>query len=58
MIGNVVLLRDVTEASHAMARTMILLVVLAIALIATGFVLCRWLLAAELHYPAPPPPKA
>jgi hypothetical protein len=43
-IGDVVLLRDVTQTSKEMARTLIWLVVFAAALIALAFWRCRWLL--------------
>jgi hypothetical protein len=44
-IGDVVLLRDVTETSRSMARTLILLLVLALGLTTLGFWRCRWLLS-------------
>lgn len=43
-IGDVVLLRDVTEASRAMNRTLTLLVVFSLLLIVAGFWRSRWLL--------------
>jgi hypothetical protein len=43
-IGDVVLLRDVTQTSREMARTLIWLVLLAAALITLAFWRCRWLL--------------
>lgn len=43
-IGDVVLLRDVTETSRAMNRTLLLLVVFSLLLIVGGFWRSRWLL--------------
>ena len=46
-IGEVVLLRDVTETSRAMVRTLTLLIVFSLLLIIGGFWRCRWLLKTE-----------
>jgi hypothetical protein len=46
-IGEVVLLRDVTEASHAMVRTLTLMIVFAGLLILAGFWRVRLLLKEE-----------
>lgn len=43
-IGDVVLLRDVTETSRAMNRTLTLMVVFSLLLIVGGFWRSRWLL--------------
>lgn len=54
-IGNVVLLRDVTENSRSMARTLLWLLVLASVLVTLGFWRCRWLLRDEPVAEEPPP---
>jgi hypothetical protein len=46
-IGEVVLLRDVTEASRAMARTLTLLIVVSLLLITGGIWRSRWLLKGQ-----------
>ena len=46
-IGDVVLLRDVSEASRSMARTLIWLLVVSVAAIALSFWRVRWLLREE-----------
>lgn len=43
-IGDVVLLRDVTEASRSMNRTLTLMIVFSLLLIVAGVWRCRWLL--------------
>lgn len=48
-IGDVVLLRDVTETSRAMMRTLTLLIVLALLLIVGGFLRCRHLLQGAVQ---------
>jgi hypothetical protein len=53
-IGDVVLLRDVTDTSRTMTRSLALLVAFAAALIVAGALRCRWLLAMEKPADAPP----
>jgi len=53
-IGDVVLIRDVTENSRAMARTLSSLAVVGLALVTLAFWRIRWLLREEET--APPPP--
>jgi hypothetical protein len=44
-IGDVVLIRDVTDTSRSMARTLIWLLLVSGALVTLGFWRCRWLLS-------------
>jgi len=46
-IGDVVLLRDVTETSRSMERTQIWILLVAAGLVVLGFWRCRWLLHGE-----------
>jgi hypothetical protein len=51
-IGQIVILRDVTDANWEFQRTFLALAILAVAIIVLGFLRCRMLLM-----PPPPPPE-